>query len=102
MKRPYRTLPVGLLTCALASVGLARVADAYALHSILTDGCHERLASQALQHVRHELGLVRTETAGRDDRALLDDLPFPMDGELRDIAAAALVLGNRDNDVKGT
>src|SRR5207249_9366567 len=76
--------------------------NAYALHSILTDGCHERLSSDALKQVRRELSLGSAEGSGRDDAALLDDLPFPVDPQLRDIAAAALILGNRDNDLKGS
>lgn len=37
----------------------------------------------------------------RDDAALIDDLPFKVDADMRDLGAVTLLLGVRDNDLKG-
>jgi hypothetical protein len=75
-------------------------AHAYSLASPITTGCHERLTSAALRQVRVELGIPPLPPVG-NDQALIDDLPFSPEPDMRDLAAAALLLGVRDNDLKG-
>jgi hypothetical protein len=81
------------------------VARAYTIATSLTPGCHERLTGQALRAVRADPGLaaVAAPRAARsdNDEALVSDLPFTLDPDLRDLEAAALLVGVRDNDLKG-
>lgn len=80
----------------------ARAADAYTITSAVSGGCHEGVTSEALREVRR----TRPEAApipvrGGDDAALVADLPFEPDADMRDLAAVSLLLGVRDNDLKG-
>jgi hypothetical protein len=99
--------PWGLCLLAGLAVGLGRAptASAYTIATTLTPGCHERLTAQALRAVRTDPALVVVATAvasgSDDDEALVSDLPFDLDPDMRDIAAAALLVGVRDNDLKG-
>jgi hypothetical protein len=88
--------------CAAACIGYAPRAEAYSTDSVLSDPCHERMTVKALQAVRRDLPqLARLPAPTRDEQALIEDLPFDLPPDLRDVAAATLVLGNRDVDVHG-
>ncbi len=77
------------------------VAQAYTYESIVSDGCHERITSEALRRVRAELGLPRAADVGGQDEALLNDLPFEIENDVDDFDGASLLIGVRDNDLKG-
>jgi MYXO-CTERM domain-containing protein len=74
---------------------------AYTLASPITTGCHERLTSAALRQVRADLAIPPLPPLSADEQALIADLPFLPEPDMRDLAAAALLLGVRDNDLKG-
>jgi len=85
-------------------VGLAseRSALAYTYESALSPGCHERISMAALRTLRTQLSTAPAIPAQlRDERALLEDLPFGVDPDMKDVASGAFLLGVRDNDLKG-
>lgn len=88
-----------VLGFVLALPGTAR---AYTIDSVITKPCHERLTMSALRTVRADLSTAgRIDTPTRDDSALVNDLPFSIDDDLKELAAATLLIGVRDNDLKG-
>lgn len=93
--------PLCLLLGALV-IGLPGTARAYSIDSIITKPCHERLTMGALRTVRADLPTAAAITSPtKDDRALVDDLSFSIDDDLKELAAASLLIGVRDNDLKG-
>src|SRR5206468_9571171 len=80
---------------------LAPPASAYTVASAITRGCHEEITAAALRQVRAELPTAPALAATRDERALIDDAPFTIDDDLRDLGGAALLYAVRDNDLKG-
>jgi hypothetical protein len=98
MRLSCRAAAAALGLLILASAGPAR---SYSIDSPYSEGCHERITLAALADVRAGL-----ETAGPlaprngDEQALLRDLPFSMPDEMHEMAAATLVLGNRNVDLK--
>ncbi|MBS2021811.1 MAG: hypothetical protein JST92_05335 [Deltaproteobacteria bacterium] len=97
-------MPMRQLTCAvsIAIAGLASAARAYTVETVVTDGCHERITQDALRSARAQsLAAVPLAAESDDDRALLSDLEFSRDADMRDLGAAALLLGLRDNDLRG-
>ncbi len=87
-----------LLAC---SVLFARGAQAFTIESSVTRGCHEEVTADVLRQVRKAVPQVAMPlTTTRNDRALIEDVPFTVPGDLHDIAAVTLILGVRDNDVK--
>jgi hypothetical protein len=82
-------------------------ADAYTISTIVTAGCHESITTEAFLAVRHDLDPAIAAAAApllpadRNDQALIDDLEFtPADG-MTDLGGATLLVGVRDNDLKG-
>ncbi len=90
------------LSVAVAFTFIALPAQclAYTYETSLSSGCHEALSWETLRAIRAE-GLVASRTPSRSEQALIDDVQFTVPADMRDIDAVALVLGNRDNDVKG-
>lgn len=80
---------------------VARTAHGYNYASPFADGCHERLSVEALSAVREGSNIARPLATSHRDRAWIDDLPLDLPGEARDLGAATLVAGVRDNDLKG-
>jgi hypothetical protein len=78
-----------------------RDADAYTIESLLTPGCHEPITSAALRTVRAELATAAPLAATADDRALIDDVQFTLEQDMRDLGGATLLVSARDNDLKG-
>jgi hypothetical protein len=76
-------------------------ATAYTLASPLTMGCHERITADALRAVRAATGNAAPIAPSRDEEALIDDLPFTLDDDDRDLGGASLIVGITDNDLKG-
>ncbi len=88
----------------LASVVLGVIpstADAYTISNELSPGCHEAITSAALRTVRRDLATASPLEATRDERALIDDVQFTLDDDMRDLGGATLILAVRDNDLKG-
>src|SRR3954462_1971844 len=92
--------------CAVLAVsgalsGGARLAHGYTIASAISSGCHERITGEALRAVRQELASAGPLRADRNEQALIDDVEFPVPADLNDLGAAALLIGVRDNDLKG-
>jgi len=78
-----------------------RPAAAYSYESTVSAGCHERVTMATLRIVRGQLATAPAIDPDRNDLALVNDLPFDLDPDMKDLAAATLVVGVRDNDLKG-
>jgi hypothetical protein len=78
-----------------------RVAHAYTISSAITTGCHEKITTEALRAVRLELTTAAPLPADRNERALIDDLEFTPASDMTDLGGATLLVGVRDNDLKG-
>jgi hypothetical protein len=79
----------------------ARVAFAYTISSPITAGCHEKITTDALRAVRLELATAAPLPANSNERALIDDLQFTPADDMTDLGGATLLVGVRDNDLKG-
>ncbi len=84
-----------------AASSVASVAHAYTIDSEVSDGCHESITQDALRSVRSAGLAPALQPQSGDDQALIDDVPYPIDGDMADLAAVALVLGNRNVDLHG-
>ena len=78
-----------------------RVAHAYTISSPITAGCHEKITTEALRAVRLELTTAAPLPADSNERALIDDLEFTPASDMTDLGGATLLVGVRDNDLKG-
>src|SRR5690242_15756163 len=76
-------------------------ADAYRIQSQLTKGCHEQAASRALRAVRGELSSAAPLAPSGEDQALIDDVPFAADEDMKDLGATTFLVSIRDSDLKG-
>lgn len=96
------TLRPLLLTPALAaSLTVAATATAYSTNTVVSDPCHEEITQRALRSVRSDLGPIDEVPADRNERALINDLPFELGDDLSDFGAASLVLANHNVDFRG-
>jgi MYXO-CTERM domain-containing protein len=86
---------------ALTLVGGERAAHGYTIASIVTAGCHEKITTEALRAVRLQSGTAPPLPANSNDRALIDDLEFAPDSDMKDLGGASLLVGVRDNDLQG-
>jgi hypothetical protein len=89
------------LVAAIGVVATSSAAHAFTIYSVITPGCHEGITSAALRAVRQDLVAAAPLASMGDDGPLIDDLPFTMDDDMKDIGAASLLIGIRDNDLKG-
>jgi hypothetical protein len=86
----------------LAAVHLfSGAAHAFDYESPISGPCHERLTVAALRRLRAELQTAAPIPASAEDRRIIDDVVFSLPADMRDIDAVTLLLGVRDNDVKG-
>jgi hypothetical protein len=76
-------------------------ARAYTVSNALSAGCHEGITAQALRNVREVLPTAAPLPATSDEQALIADVQFTPDSDMRDLGGATLLLGVRDNDLKG-
>jgi uncharacterized protein (TIGR03382 family) len=81
----------------------ARPAGAWAIGSQFNeDGCHEPITAAALRSVRERFDTAPVLTPSRDEAAMIDDVLFaPPKDFVHDLAGMTLMLGVRDNDLKG-
>jgi hypothetical protein len=99
--RPSFVAFVGVASLAAAVAADPGVARAYTIASAISSGCHEAITADALRAVRLELPTAAPLAADRNEQALIDDVEFPVPGDLRDLGGVTLLLGARDNDLKG-
>lgn len=92
---------VGAVVCALFLGLRPDVAEAYTVKNIFSPGCHEEITSAALRTVRGELATGAPLPTTSNDQALIDDLQFTPDSDMRDLGGATLLAAVRDNDLKG-
>ena len=97
--------PLALLTAGAFFAGwLAadpKLAHAYTISSAITAGCHEKITTDALRAVRLDLPTAAPLPADANDRALITDLEFVPASDMSDLGGATLLVGVRDNDLKG-
>jgi hypothetical protein len=80
---------------------IPRSTDAYTISTLLTPGCHERLTSEALRTVRLGLQTAAPLPLTANEQALVDDVEFTPDKDMKDLGGVTLLLSVRDNDLKG-
>lgn len=92
----------GTATSVCAAVlTISAPALAYSTRSVVSDACHERITQRALRRARAaNPTLAELPARARDDRALLEVLPFELHEGLNELGAATLVLGNRHVDLQ--
>lgn len=78
-----------------------RSAQAFQYGSAVSSPCHERMTAEALRAARTDRPAARPIAANADERALVTDVPFDLDDDMKDLGGVALLLGVRDNDLKG-
>jgi len=88
-----------LFVLALATFSTG--ARAYTVSSLITHGCHEQITTDALREVRLEFVTAPPIPPDTNERALIDDLQFTPAGDMSDLGGASILIGMRDNDLKG-
>ena len=103
MKTHYKTfILLGAAAAILLWTGLvSRSSQAYTISTRLGAACHERITSEALRTVRLEFATAAPLPLTDDEQALVDDLEFSPDQDMMDLGGVALLVGVRDNDLKG-
>jgi MYXO-CTERM domain-containing protein len=77
-------------------------ASAYTVETPLTGGCHEEITETALRGARvASPAAAPLPLATENDQAMASDLPFSLASDMQDLGGVTLVLGVRDNDLKG-
>lgn len=84
---------VGLLSSAPASP--------FTVSSPVSKGCHEMITSEALREVRLDTANAAPLETSVDEKALVDDVQFVPDDDMKDLGGTTLLIGVRDNDLKG-
>jgi hypothetical protein len=92
-----------LVLCVLLLAGTPRTSHAWAIGSQLNEkGCHELITAEALRAVRARFDTAPVVAPTRDEAAMIDDVLFSPPGDfVHDLAGMTLLLGVRDNDLKG-
>ena len=97
-RKPWKTSASLLVACALSAPGSA---SAYTIENAFSTGCHEQITSQALRTVRTEVATAAPLALTDNEQALVDDLQFTPEGDMKDLGAVTLLVSVRDNDLKG-
>ena len=82
-------------------VASTRAASAYTIESPLSSGCHEKITTEALRDVRRDMATAAPLPVTADQHALVEDLQFLPAADMKDLGGATLLIGVRDNDLKG-
>jgi len=92
-----------LFLVVAATAAVATPAYAWTIGSQLDyTGCHEKITTAAFRATRATVSTAPPIMPTRDEAALIDDVQFvPPADFARDLAAMSLLLGVRDNDLKG-
>lgn len=96
-----KRLPLDAALIAVALAASARPAHGYTISTVATEGCHERVSSEALRSVRRDSVAAPAIAPTDDEKALIADLQFTPDDDMKDLAAVTFLLAVRDNDLKG-
>lgn len=99
-----RRIPLGLAICTLVALALPdRAAHAWAIGSQINEaGCHEPITAAALRAVRARFDTAPVLTPTTDEAAMIGEALFaPPKDFVNDLAGMTLLLGVRDNDLKG-
>ncbi len=75
-------------------------AHAFEIESLITTGCHERITTDALA-LSGWPGDQTPPPPSETDRRIIEDLPFHLGSQYHDAWSMALVVGVRDNDLRG-
>ncbi len=100
----YRRLPwFVLVICCAATVSPPREASAWGIGSQLhLPGCHETITAGALRGARAMWPTAPIVRPSRDEAALIDGVQFePPADFVNDLGGMSMLLGVRDNDLKG-
>lgn len=100
MRRVVPRWLVGALGLA-ATVATTPRANAFTIESVASEGCHERITSEALRRVRADTEFAPPIEPTQDEQALIQDLQFGPEDDMMDVGAVSLLLGVRDNDLRG-
>ena len=89
--------------CILAGVILllAPRAQAFTIASGFSHGCHESITTLGLRKVRAEWPTAAPLPTSAKDQLVIDDLVFTPANDMMDIGSVTLLIGVRDNDLKG-
>ncbi len=102
MSRPRAVTATGATVAILLGlVAIPGSTKAYTVSSLFTPGCHEQIAGEALRSVRLTLATAAPLPRTSDEQALINDLQFTPDPDMIDLGGATLLIGTRDNDLKG-
>jgi MYXO-CTERM domain-containing protein len=85
---------------ALTLLLVAKPAAAFTYETPASSGCHERITSDALRAVR-AAGRAPSLPLTREEQAFADDVPFKVPSGLEDLGGITLLVGVRDNDLRG-
>ncbi len=96
-----RARRAAVLASAVSFTLLPATASAYTISNELSKGCHEDITSAALRSVRTTVPAAAPLPTTADETALVDDLQFSPDPDMRDLGSATLLAAVRDNDLKG-
>jgi hypothetical protein len=94
----HDSLKISVVLFALATAGAAR---GFTIETHFTARCHEKVTAEALRNARLVLGIAAAPSPTSDEKALIDDLQFAPDDDMRNIAGTTLLVAVRDNDLKG-
>ncbi|GAC1351803.1 MAG: hypothetical protein NVSMB1_08380 [Polyangiales bacterium] len=94
-------VPIVVVLATLFATSFTRAAVAFTVQSPISKGCHEAITQTAFRAVRSELTQLPSLTPDRDVRALIEDVSFTLDDDMRDLGAATLLIAVRDNDLQG-
>lgn len=91
------------LLAAIAITVISAPAGAWTIGSQLDyTGCHEKITTAAFRAVRAKYGTAPVIAPTADEAALINEVQFvPPADFIPDLAAMTLLLGVRDNDLKG-
>ena len=95
---------IGALSALVLGLVLTpRTARAWMVGSPLDEtGCHESITAAALRAVRARFDTAPVIAPSRDEAAMIADVEFAPPGDfVHDLAGMTLLLGARDNDLKG-
>ena len=92
-----------LIVAPLLGVLPSHVAHAWAVGSQLDNaGCHEPMTAAALRTVRTKFDTAPVLKPSRDEAAMIADVLFAAPSDfVNDLAGMTLLVGVRDNDLKG-
>ena len=96
-----RALPICPAVVLVSLLVIPTSTTAFTVSTLVTPGCHEQVTSEALRTVRLDVPNAAPLPLTANEQALVDDLEFTPDQDMRDLGGVTLLLSVRDNDLKG-